>query len=130
MIANGDIVDAASAREALDRSGADGVMVGRGAQGAPWIPAQIAHEIYGTPAPDIPAGADLVAMVRAHYSDMLAFYGTDLGLRCARKHLGWYMDRAGTPKPLRQQILRADDPDIVIELLNAALTGAGEQVAA
>lgn len=130
VIANGDIIDAASARQALDQSGADGVMIGRGAQGAPWIPAQIAHDIYGTAAPDIPQGADLVDMVRTHYADMLAFYGADLGLRCARKHLGWYMDRAGTDKALRQRILRSINPDEVMELLDKALDAPGERVAA
>ncbi len=130
VIANGDIVDAASAREALNLSGADGVMIGRGAQGAPWIPAQIAHEIYGTAAPDIPQGDDLVAMVRAHYEDMLVFYGVDLGLRCARKHLGWYMDRAKTPKAVRQTILRADVPADVIDNLKHALVTSSEKAAA
>ena len=59
VIANGDIVDAATATRALDLSGADGVMVGRGAQGAPWRLAQIAHSLYGTPAPQIPQGPAL-----------------------------------------------------------------------
>jgi tRNA-dihydrouridine synthase B len=95
LIANGDIVDVASARTALRLSGADGVMVGRGAYGAPWVPAQIAHALYGTPAPKVPVGAALADLVVEHYEEMLAFYGVDLGVRVARKHIGWYLAAAG-----------------------------------
>src|SRR5690606_4005249 len=80
VIANGDIIDAASARAALAASGAAGVMVGRGAQGRPWALAEIAHEIFGTPAPVLPKGADLADLVIAHYEAALGFYGIDLGL--------------------------------------------------
>ena len=97
VIANGDIVDVASALEALRRSGADGVMVGRGAYGAPWVPAQIAHALYGTPAPKVPVGAALADQIVEHYEEMLAFYGADLGVRVARKHIGWYLAAAGIP---------------------------------
>ena len=95
VIANGDIVDAASARAALAASGADGVMVGRGAQGAPWRLAQIAASLFGAPAPVVPQGAALGDLVVEHYEAMLGFYGADLGVRVARKHLGWYLDEAG-----------------------------------
>jgi nifR3 family TIM-barrel protein len=122
VIANGDIVDGVSARAALAASGADGVMVGRGAQGRPWQLAQIAHDLFGTPAPVIPQGAALARMVADHYTDMLSFYGTALGLRVARKHLGWYMDMAFTPSGLRRAILTADDPATVLALLPDALS--------
>ncbi|WP_249200205.1 tRNA dihydrouridine synthase DusB [Thetidibacter halocola] len=121
VIANGDITDAATARQALTQSGAAGVMVGRGAQGAPWRLAEIAHALYGTDAPVIPRGAALVDMVAGHYEAMLAFYGADLGLRVARKHLGWYMDRAGTPGSLRHALLTATDPATVLARLSEAL---------
>jgi len=122
VIANGDIVDGASARAALAASGADGVMVGRGAQGRPWQLAQIAHDLFGTPAPVIPQGAALARMVADHYTDMLSFYGTSLGLRVARKHLGWYMDTAFTPPGLRRAVLTADGPATVLALLPDALS--------
>ncbi len=121
VIANGDIVDTGTTRQALEQSGADGVMVGRGAQGQPWLLARIAHEIYGTPAPDVPTGAALGDMVAGHYQAMLGFYGADLGLRVARKHLGWYMDRAATPAGLRRTILTARVPSEVLRLLPGAL---------
>ena len=129
VIANGDIVDSATARQAMDQSGADGVMVGRGAQGQPWLLAQIAHDLFGTPAPDIPEGQALADMVCDHYQAMLRFYGPDLGLRVARKHLGWYMDRAGTDAPVRRAVLTARDPALVLRLLPQALLDS-ERVAA
>ena len=119
VIANGDITDAASAREALRLSGADGVMIGRGAQGAPWKLAQVAHEIFGTPAPKIPDGGRLGRMILDHYDDMLTFYGRELGLRMARKHLGWYLDEAGLPHA-REAILTSVDPAEVIQLIEQA----------
>jgi nifR3 family TIM-barrel protein len=121
VIANGDIISADTARTALEHSGADGVMIGRGAQGQPWLLAQVAHELYGAEAPKIPTGADLVDMVIAHYEAMLAFYGADLGGRGARKHLGWYMDQAGTGAQLRRAVLTSRDPAQVIRLLPDAL---------
>ena len=121
VIANGDILDAATAREALRLSGADGVMVGRAAQGRPWLLAQIAHDLFGAPAPRIPSGDAFIDMVTRHYEAMLMFYGPDLGLRVARKHLGWYMDHADSPKALRQRVLTAKTPAEVIALLPDAL---------
>jgi len=121
VVANGDIIDATSARAALDASGADGVMIGRGAQGRPWVLAQVAHALHGTNAPSIPTGAAFADMVASHYEDMLDFYGTDLGLRVSRKHLGWYMDGAGTAAPLRREVLTAKAPSHVLNLLAMAL---------
>ena len=118
VIANGDITDAATARQALALSGADGVMVGRGAQGAPWRLAEISHALYGTPAPAIPEGAALADLVAEHYEAMLEFYGPALGLRCARKHLGWYLDGVEGEVP-RHAILTSDDPAQVLRLIRA-----------
>ena len=130
VIANGDIIDAPSAKRALAQSGAQGVMVGRGAQGRPWVLAQIAAALYGTPAPQVPQGAALCEMIGAHYTAILGFYGQDLGLRVARKHLGWYMDEALTPADLRRVILTAKSPDVVLAHLSDALAHAPERVAA
>jgi nifR3 family TIM-barrel protein len=130
VVANGDILDADSASDALRLSKADGVMIGRGAQGRPWVLAEVAAALFGTPAPDVPKGAALVDMVRGHYEDMLGFYGRDLGGRVARKHLGWYMDRAGTPGVARREILTERDPSAVLERLPAALLEQTEAQAA
>lgn len=119
VIANGDIVNGATAREALRLSGADGVMIGRGVQGAPWRLAEVAHDLYGTPAPQVPEGGARARMILDHYDDMLGFYGRDLGLRMARKHLGWYLEEAGLPHA-REAILTSTDPAEVISLLQLA----------
>lgn len=121
VIVNGDIIDPVTARTALDLSGADGVMVGRGAQGRPWMLAQIAHELFGTAMPDIPEGAALVDMVADHYDAMLSFYGEALGGKVARKHLGWYMDDAGTGRDVRRAVLTSNSPETVLSLLPEAL---------
>ncbi|MBT8412077.1 MAG: tRNA-dihydrouridine synthase, partial [Octadecabacter sp.] len=121
VIANGDIIGTAQARAALAASGADGVMIGRGAQGRPWILAQIAADLAGRKAPEVPRGADFIDIVSTHYEAMLAFYGGTLGCRVARKHLGWYMDYAGTEAPLRKTLLTTRDPAQVFRLLPDAL---------
>ena len=121
VIANGDIITTKDARTALQQSGADGVMVGRGAQGQPWRLAEIAADLFDQPAPEIPTGPAFADMVATHYEDTLSFYGTDLGGRVIRKHLGWYMDRAETPPPLRRQILTEKDPANTLRLLPSAL---------
>lgn len=126
VVANGDITDAETAREALRLSGADGVMIGRGAQGRPWVLAEVAAALFGAPPPDIPIGRALVDMVIGHYEAMLDFYGPMLGNRVARKHLGWYMDRAGTPAALRARVLTEKDPAQVLALLSDALTAQAE----
>ena len=130
VIANGDIRSPQDATDALRLSGAAGVMVGRGAQGAPWMLAQIAHTLHGTPAPVVPQGAALVDMVAAHHAALLSFYGTELGLKVARKHLGWYMDRAGTPAALRGAMLTATSQAQVLALLPDALLSGGMEQAA
>ena len=132
VIANGDIHDADSARRALALSGAAGVMIGRAARGRPWLLAQIARALFecrSAAMPRVPTGADLLAMVGAHYEAMLGFYGRALGLRVARKHLGWYMETARTPSELRRAVLTAPTPECVLRLLPHALA-APEAVAA
>ncbi|NRP11863.1 putative tRNA-dihydrouridine synthase [Aliiroseovarius sp. xm-m-379] len=121
VIANGDIVDSKTAREALEKSGADGVMIGRGAGGKPWLLQQVAHDLFGAPAPVIPQSEDLVRMVQDHHRASLDFYGEELGARVIRKHLGWYMDTACTPADLRRRILSSRDPVEVTGLLSDAL---------
>ncbi|WP_245837740.1 tRNA dihydrouridine synthase DusB [Tropicimonas sediminicola] len=120
VIANGDIVDVATARTALAQSGADGVMVGRGAQGRPWRLAEIAAGLFGTPAPEVPQGRALAEMVGAHVEAMLSFYGPVLGNRMARKHLGWYLDHAGDPAGLRRRLQTETDNEEVQRLVQQA----------
>ncbi|RMD89434.1 MAG: tRNA dihydrouridine synthase DusB [Alphaproteobacteria bacterium] len=122
VLANGDIDSPEAARQALALSGAAGVMVGRAARGRPWLLGEIAAALAGRPAPKPPEGEALCALVTAHYEEMLAFYGRELGVRVARKHLGWYMDAAGTPAGLRRATLTESDPAKVLRLIPKALT--------
>ena len=126
VIANGDILGPETATKALALSGADGVMVGRGAEGAPWVLAEIAHAIYGTRAPVIPQGAALADLVAEHYEGILSFYGNDLGVKVARKHLGWYCDRAGAAKA---EIVTANDSAQVLRLIGSAFQNAERHAA-
>ncbi|MDO8328191.1 MAG: tRNA dihydrouridine synthase DusB [Cypionkella sp.] len=117
VIANGDIVSVDTARRALAQSGADGVMVGRGAQGQPWLLSEIGAALYGTPAPEVPAGAALADLVVEHYEAILSFYGSGLGLRVARKHIDCYMQSANTTLH-RAEILTSKSPAAVTALLH------------
>jgi tRNA-dihydrouridine synthase B len=124
VIVNGDIASAADARSALAASGADGVMIGRAAYGAPWRLGRIAAALAkadGDAAP--PSIAEQAALARAHVEAMLGHYGAFLGLRNARKHIGWYLaesgHRAGEVKAWRQRLCTEDDPVRVLELLGA-----------
>ncbi len=90
VIVNGDIETLDDVVTALDQSGADGVMIGRGAQGRPWFLAQVIHYLHtGEHLADPPLVVRL-RIVRRHFEDMLEHYGTVAGVRMARKHLGWY----------------------------------------
>jgi tRNA-dihydrouridine synthase B len=125
VIANGDITSTENATDALDQSGADGVMIGRGAQGRPWLLAQVAAKLMGAPAPTEPVGHAFCDMVAGHFDAGLSFYGVDLGGRVMRKHLGWYMDTAKTPSALRKEILTLKDPRKVFDHLPQALAQKG-----
>ena len=94
---NGDVVDAAAAREALKRSGADAVMLGRGVYGRPWLAATLERTLADGEAHGEPGPTERYAVAMQHFRETLAFYGDALGLRVFRKHLGWYVERAPWP---------------------------------
>ncbi len=125
VIANGDIVDAHTARAALDASGADGVMVGRGARGAPWRLAEIAADLSGEKSNKALSGEELFNVIAEHYEAMLSLYGKELGVRVARKQLGWYLDELpGVPDQLRREALTSLDPKNVLEAMRDAIMSA------
>lgn len=117
LIANGDVETPDDAAEILRRSGADAVMIGRGAQGRPWQAGVLAGHAA-------PKAADIPALAVEHYEAMLAFYGVEAGLRHARKHLGWYLDRArvAVSGEVRAAVLTSKNPREVRGLMLAALS--------
>jgi tRNA-dihydrouridine synthase B len=125
VVVNGDIIDLARAREALELSGAAAVMIGRGAQGQPWVVGQIAAGLAGEAANDAPVGAELTAIVVEHYEGVLAEYGVEVGIRAARKHLDWYLEAAnlGIGKATRKQMLESQTPAEVIALIDSIFSG-------
>ena len=111
LVVNGDILSTDDARRALAASGADAVMIGRGAQGRPWIVGQIARALAGGPAEAEPSPAQVLALALEHHDGLLRLMRSHAGLRHARKHLGWYMDQhPSTAATLRDRVLRSEDP--------------------
>jgi nifR3 family TIM-barrel protein len=97
VIVNGDVTNAESARAALEQSGADALMIGRGAYGRPWLAAGIDRALEtGVPIEE-PGPAQRLAIALDHLCDSLRFYGDEPGLRYFRKHLGWYIENASWP---------------------------------
>jgi tRNA-dihydrouridine synthase B len=131
VVVNGDIVDLAAAREALRQSGAAAVMVGRGAQGQPWVVGQIGAALYGEAPAPAPEGDELVALITEHYEAMLTEYGTQVGVRCARNHLDWYLEAMGQPidREARKVLLATEDPNAVLAMIPTIYGGAWRQAA-
>lgn len=131
VVVNGDIVDLPTVRQALEDSGADAVMIGRGAQGRPWFVGQVGDALAGRPQTPAPTGQALADFVVGHYADMLSDYGTTLGVRVARKHLNWYAEAHPAPgaEALDRALLRETDSDIVIDLIGRRFA-ATEELAA
>src|SRR5262249_58314296 len=106
VVVNADATSHSQAIDALGQSGADAVMVGRGANGRPWFPGQLAHYLATGETRGDPALDDQRAIILALYEEMLAHHGTRIGVRHARKHLGWALDVAAetagaTSQPLK-----------------------------
>ncbi len=108
VIVNGDITDAPSARAALEQSGADAVMIGRGAYGRPWIAAALDRALYTGEEMSEPDLASRLGIALEHFTDTLRFYGDALGLKIFRKHLSWYVEQALCPAdPAQRRATRA-----------------------
>ncbi|HEX2517979.1 MAG TPA: tRNA dihydrouridine synthase DusB [Castellaniella sp.] len=108
LIANGDITTPEKAREVLDYTGADAIMVGRAAQGKPWIFREIAHYLeHGTHLPP-PTYGELREHLLSHLEDHYTFYGEQTGVRSARKHIGWYLGDLPGSEPLLADIMAVD----------------------
>jgi len=106
LVINGDIRSFDDADNALHASGADAVMVGRGAQGRPWLPGQMARYLVTGRRESAPALAEQFTMIAALYDEMLSHHGIRIGLRHARKHLGWALDAAAATAGVAVETLR------------------------
>lgn len=108
VIANGDIGSPEDAREVLRRTGADAVMIGRAAQGRPWIFREIEARLAGRARPPEPTSVELRAIMTAHLRDLYAFHGVEAGVRVARKHIGWYCRERPQALAFRRSIMQAE----------------------
>ena len=117
VIVNGDINTLDDVDQALSQSGADGVMIGRGAYGRPWFLRQAIHYLRTGERLADPTLAEQYATVRAHFESMLEHYGKETGVRMARKHLGWYSKGLPASADFRGAVNREADPDKVRQML-------------
>lgn len=118
VIANGDICGIADAASALEQSGADGIMIGRGAYGKPWLLGQVMHWWRtGEQLPE-PGADEQFAVLIAHYRAMLELYGEDVGVKIARKHLGWYTKGMPGSAEFRNRVNFIDNPVQVLDELD------------
>ena len=136
LIANGDCKSAEDALRMLELSGADGVMIGRGAYGRPWLPGHIGHFLASGEQLDAPTGTELAELVVEHYEAILSHYGERQGVRIARKHLGWYLDEtasacaADIPGSVRKTLMTSNQPSEVIRLASDWLSSSNKRTAA
>ncbi|HDX8445505.1 tRNA dihydrouridine synthase DusB [Aeromonas hydrophila] len=125
VVANGDIDSPEKARYVLDYTGVDAVMIGRAAQGRPWIFREIRHFLEtGTKLPP-PEREEVRTLMNEHVTNLHQFYGAYLGARIARKHVGWYLDEEETGREFRKHFNALDCADAQLEALEAYFDGLG-----
>ena len=117
VIVNGDINELADARTALAQSGADGVMIGRGAYGKPWLLGQVMADLAGNGEKPAPSMDDQLALILEQYDEMQSLYGVITGVNQARKHIGWYTKGLTGSAEFRNSVNQQDDPVVVKRML-------------
>ncbi|MCH2037128.1 MAG: tRNA dihydrouridine synthase DusB [Rickettsiales bacterium] len=119
VIANGDIKTIEDAEECLRRSGADGIMIGRGAYGKPWVINQVAHYLKTGEPLDPPSIIEQKQVVLQHYKDMMEHYGAEAGVRLARKHVGWYSAGLHGSSEFRFRVNKSKEAEEVLDMIEA-----------
>lgn len=117
VFANGDVETAEKARQVLDYTGAQGLMVGRGAQGNPWIFRELNHFLETGKLLPPPGTQEVHAVMREHLERLHRFYGETHGVRVARKHIGWYLKNRPDNKRVLSQLMRAETAEAQFQLL-------------
>ncbi|MCB1876551.1 MAG: tRNA dihydrouridine synthase DusB [Chromatiales bacterium] len=122
VIANGDIDSPEKAEAVLTHTGADALMIGRAAQGRPWLFREIGAHLAGLPPPAPPTREELLEIVNEHLQSLYGLYGEELGVRIARKHLGWYLDRLTTRPDVTRWVLRAETARVQLMRVEKAVS--------
>ncbi|MCK0071054.1 tRNA dihydrouridine synthase DusB [Kordiimonas laminariae] len=130
LVVNGDVNTFDDVDNALEQSGADGVMIGRGTYGKPWFPSQVIHYLKTGERIAEPTLAEQLEAILSHYEEMLHHYGTVTAVRMSRKHLGWYTKGLTGSAEFRHYINRVDDPEEVKKSLKEYFLPLCEQMAA
>lgn len=121
VIANGDIDSAEKAEQVLQYTGADAVMIGRAAQGRPWIFKELINKLAGDSENISISLSEIKAVINQHLDNLYHFYGATAGVRIARKHIGWYFDKLGNlPVEQKKRINQALQPAQQLALVNAS----------
>jgi len=126
VVANGDVVSLDDAKTILQRSGADGVMIGRGSYGRPWFLGQVIRFLRTGERSADPAPAERGRILLGHYEAMLQHYGKESGVRIARKHVAWYAHGLADSAAFRDRAIRETDPAKVVDLIRGFFETATE----
>jgi tRNA-dihydrouridine synthase B len=130
VLANGDVVTVDHAHDCLAQSGADGVMIGRGAYGRPWFVNQVMQSIDGHPVSATPGAVGRLDAALQHYDAILSHYGVERGVKVARKHLAWYCAALPNAAEVRATLFRLESPAAVVNCLRSFFLHDAERAAA